>query len=146
LLETLERQCVETARLLEKIPESKALYRYAPAKWSIKEVLGHLADSERVFAYRALRFARGDTTPLPGFDEQVYAPAGRFDERSVADLGAELGAVRRATIALFGGLDEEALARRGTANGTEVSVRALAYIIAGHELHHLTVLRERYLS
>jgi hypothetical protein len=99
-----------------------------------------------VFSYRALRFARGDQTPLPGFDEKAYAPAGRFDARPLPELAAELDAVRHATIALFRGLDPEALARRGTANAKEISVRALAYIIAGHERHHLGILRERYLK
>jgi len=146
LLETLEAQRRQTRQLLAGLTEAKALHRYAPGKWSVKEVVGHLADSERVFCYRALRFARGDQTPLAGFDEKAYTPAGGFDTRTVADLAAELDAVRRATIALLGSLDAEALARRGTANGREVSVRALAYIIAGHERHHLAILRERYLG
>ena len=144
LLETLEAQRREAQALLTAISEAKALHRYAPGKWSVKEVVGHLADSERVFCYRALRFARGDQTQLPGFDEKAYVPAGGFDARPVADLAAELDAVRRATIALLRSFDAAALARRGTANGKEVSVRALAYIIAGHERHHLAILRERY--
>lgn len=146
VLRVLEEQRREMQRLLADIPDPKALYRYAPGKWSIKEVVGHLCDSERVFGYRALRFARGDETPLPGFDEQAYAPAGQFDARALPALAAELDAVRRATLALFHGFGPAALARRGTANGTEVSVRALAYIIAGHERHHLGILRERYLK
>src|SRR4029077_5181557 len=121
-------------------------HRYAPGKWSIKEVIGHVSDAERVFSHRALRFARGDRTRLPGFDEKAYTPAGRFDARPLPDLAAELDAVRHATIALFAGLDSEALARRGPANNKEVSVRALAYIIAGHERHHVGILRERYLK
>ncbi|HEU5262290.1 MAG TPA: DinB family protein, partial [Gemmatimonadales bacterium] len=115
LLETLEAQRRETQALLTAIPEAKALHRYAPGKWSVKEVVAHLADSERVVCYRALRFARGDQTPLAGFDENSYVPAGRFDARAVADLAAELDAVRRATIALLRGFDAAALARRGTA-------------------------------
>ena len=99
-----------------------------------------------MFCYRALRFARGDQTPLPGFDEQVYAPAGKFDARPLPDLAAELDVVRHATIALFSGFEPEAFARRGLANNQDVSVRALAYIIAGHERHHLGILRERYLK
>jgi uncharacterized damage-inducible protein DinB len=145
LLTILEEQRQETQGLLAGIPEGRALHRYAPGKWSIKEVVGHVTDAERVFCYRALRFARGDQTPLSGFDEKAYAPAGKFDARPLPDLAAELDAVRRATIALFSGLDSEALARRGPANNKEVSVRALAYIIAGHERHHLGILRERYL-
>jgi uncharacterized damage-inducible protein DinB len=142
----LEDQRQETQELLAGIPDGRALHRYAPGKWSIKEVVGHVTDAERVFCYRALRFARGDQTPLSGFDEKVYAPAGKFDLHSLPDLAAELDAVRRATIALFSGLDPEALARRGTANAKQVSVRALAYIIAGHERHHVGILRERYLK
>lgn len=145
LLTILETQRQETQDLLASIPEGRALHRYAPGKWSIKEVVGHVTDAERVFSYRALRFGRGDRTPLPGFDEQVYAPAGNFDARPLPDLAAELDAVRQATIALFGGFDAEALARRGPANNQEISVRALAYVIAGHERHHLGILRERYL-
>lgn len=146
VLQILEDQRRETARLLAGLPEAKALHRYAPGKWSIKEVVGHLMDSERVFCYRALRFARADQTALPGFDEKAWVPAGSFDARSLADLAAELDAVRRATIALFRGLDAPALARHGTANNKEISVRALAYIIAGHERHHVGILRERYLA
>jgi hypothetical protein len=146
LLTILEDQRQETQDLLAGIPEGRALHRYAPGKWSIKEVVGHVSDSERVFSYRALRFARGDQTPLPGFDEKAYAPAGRFDARPLPDLAAELEAVRHATIALFAGLDSDALARRGPANNKDVSVRALAYIIAGHERHHVGILRERYLK
>ena len=146
LLEILEDQRRETQELLAGITEGRAMHRYALGKWSIKEVIGHVMDAERVFSYRALRFARGDQTPLSGFDEQVYAPAGTFDARALPDLAAELDAVRRATIALFAGLDSEALGRRGPANDKEVSVRALAYIIAGHERHHLGILRERYLQ
>jgi uncharacterized damage-inducible protein DinB len=146
LLALLESQGQETQDLLATIPEARALHRYAPGKWSIKEVVGHIMDAERVFSYRALRFARGDRTPLPGFDETVYAPAGKFDARSLPDLAAELSAVRHATIALFAGLDSETFARRGVANNHEISVRAIAYIIAGHERHHLGIMRERYLS
>jgi uncharacterized damage-inducible protein DinB len=146
LVAIMEAQRQETQELLAAIPEGRALHRYAPGKWSIKEVIGHVTDAERVFCYRALRFARGDQTPLPGFDEKAYAPAGKFDMRPLPDLAAELDAVRHATIALFTGLDSEALARRGTANAKQISVRALAYIIAGHERHHLGILRERYLK
>ena len=146
LVTILEDQRRETQDLLAAIPEGRALHRYAPGKWSIKEVVGHVTDAERVFSYRALRFARGDETPLSGFDEKAYAPAGHFDAHSLPDLAAELDAVRRATIALFSGLDPEALARRGLANNKEISVRALAYVIAGHERHHVEILRERYLK
>jgi len=146
LLKALEDQRRETQQLLGGLPEAKALHRYAPDKWSIKEVLGHVMDSERVFCYRALRFARADGSPLPGFDEKAWVPAGRFDARSLKDLAAELDAVRRATIALLSSLDAEALTRRGTANNNPITVRALAWIIAGHERHHLGIVRERYLA
>jgi uncharacterized damage-inducible protein DinB len=140
----LGSQAATTARLLAATDETRALYRYAPGKWSVKEVVGHIADAERVFAYRALCIARGDQTNLPGFDENDYVPAGGFDARPLADLAAELAAVRAATLALFRGLDATALLRRGTANQAPVSVRALAAIIAGHEKHHVGLLRERY--
>ncbi len=146
LLKVLEDQRRETQELLAGVSEAKGLHRYAPGKWSVKEVVGHLMDSERVFCYRALGFGRADESPLPGFDEKAWVPAGRFDARPLKDLAAELDAVRRATIALFSGLDAEALARRGTANNNPITVRALAWIIAGHERHHVAILRERYLA
>lgn len=146
LLTILEEQHGETQHLLAGIPEAQALKRYAPGKWSIKEVVAHLMDSERVFGYRALRFARGDETPLPGFDEKTYAAAGNFDRRSLQDLAAEFAAVRRASLALLRSFDTAALARHGTANNKEISVRALAYVIAGHERHHVEILRQRYLA
>jgi hypothetical protein len=143
-LTALETQAVSTAKLLAATPESLARHRYAPEKWTVREVVGHLSDGERVFAYRALRIGRGDATPLPGFDENLYVPEGRFERRTLADVAAEFAAVRMATLALFQGFDARALERRGTANGQPVSARALAAIIAGHELHHVTLLRERY--
>ena len=140
----LRDQIGDTARLLKPLDESKALHRYAPGKWSVKEVVGHLSDTERVFAYRALRMGRGDTTPLAGFDENAYTPAGRFDARPLGDILNEYESVRAASLALFRGLDEEALLRRGIANDKSISVRALAWIAAGHELHHRKLLIERY--
>jgi hypothetical protein len=140
----LGEQLGDTRRLFSGLSDARAMHRYAPGKWSVKEVVGHVADAERVFAYRALRFARGDRTALPGFDERAWVPAGRFDARTIASLVDELGAVRDATVALFRGLPPEASLRAGEANGAAVSVRALAYIIAGHEAHHVAVLRERY--
>jgi uncharacterized damage-inducible protein DinB len=146
LLELLEQQGAETAELLARLPDSRGDFAYAPGKWTLKEVLGHIADAERVFAYRALRFARGDTTPLASFNEQAWTPNSGAASRSVADLAGELRAVRAATLALLRHLPAEAPTRRGTASGKEVSVRALAWIIAGHERHHLGILRERYLA
>jgi hypothetical protein len=119
-------------------------YSYAEGKWTVKQVVGHLADSERVFAYRALRFARGDATDLPGFDENAFVDGGDFNRRGMADMIEELASVRAATLTLIGGFSQEAYLRRGTANGAEISVRALLYITAGHERHHLELLRTRY--
>ena len=144
IAETLRKQRDETAALLARVPANLEGHRYADGKWSVKEVVGHLADAERVFAYRALRIARGDETPLPGFDENQYVPAGRFDARTLASLAAEYRAVREATLHLVEGLDEAAFSRRGTASGNPISTRALLWIIAGHERHHVALLRERY--
>lgn len=142
---TTGAQLRETLALLEGISEDGAGLRYAPGKWSIKEVVSHVCDAERVFAYRMLRFGRGDETPLAGFDENTYAPAARADSRSLQDLLDELRAVRAATLALENGLPPEAWTRGGTASENYVTVRALAWILAGHELHHRAILRERYL-
>jgi hypothetical protein len=146
LVETLRTQIGETLSLLRAIPEARASYRYAPGKWSIKEVVGHIADVERIMTYRALRIARADATPLPGFDENMYVPAANFDARPLASLAHELEEVRRATVAFLETLDPEAAARRGSANNNEISARALAYVIAGHERHHVEILRKRYLN
>ena len=126
------------------VPRARWTHRYAPGKWSVSEVVGHLADTERIFAYRALRFARNDATPLAGFDENQFVPPANFDARPLPDLAEELRAVRLASVALFRRLDDAALARRGTANQVEITVRALPWIIAGHERHHVAVLKERY--
>lgn len=126
------------------VEDARALYRYGPGKWSVKEVLGHLSDTERVFAHRAFRFGRADSTPLPGFDENAYVPAGGFDFRPLPALLAEWRSVRAATVALFQGFDADAWDRSGSANGAGVTVRALAWITVGHATHHLRVLRERY--
>jgi uncharacterized damage-inducible protein DinB len=144
IVETLRRQIEDTAALLAAVPADREEHRYQEGKWSVKEVVGHLCDAERVFAYRALRFAREDTTPLPGFDESTYVPAGRFGRRSLKSLAAEYRSVREATVRLFDGMDAAAFDRQGTASGNPVSVRALAWIIAGHERHHAAILMERY--
>lgn len=146
VVDILSSQLVETLALLRSIPESNADYRYAPEKWSIKEVVGHLGDAERVFAYRALRFSRADTTPVEGFDENTYVAHAPFARSTLENLTNELEHLRRSTIHLFANLDSEAMDRRGVANGVEVSVRALAFIIAGHETRHLNTLRTRYLK
>ena len=144
-LAVLTASRTKTAVLLAGIPAAKAGYRYAAGKWTVREVVGHVTDAERIFSYRLLRIARGDVTPLASFDENQYVPEGRFEERSLADLAAELGTVRDSTLALLGGLDPARLERRGIASEKSVSARAIAWIIAGHELHHLRVLGEKYL-
>jgi hypothetical protein len=143
-LGALRAQSASTPRLLSGLSEAQAMHRYAAGKWSVKEVVGHIIDGERVFSYRALRIARADTTPLPGFDEEAWVPAAHFDRRPMPDLVADYQTVRAATVALFASFDEDALTRIGTANDQPVSVRALAHMIAGHELHHVGLLRERY--
>ena len=137
-------QIEETAALLHPLSETDAMYRYGRGKWSIKEVVGHLADTERIMSYRALRIARGDVTPLPSFDENAYVPVARFDSRSLADLVGELRTVRAATLALLRTFDADAWRRRGTASGKPVSVRALGFMIPGHERHHVEILTTRY--
>ncbi|HVF27176.1 MAG TPA: DinB family protein [Pyrinomonadaceae bacterium] len=146
ILKTLENQSGATGELLRGISEAQGDSRYAPDKWSIKEVVGHIIDGERVFAYRALRFARNDQTPLPGFEQDDYVRYGSFDACMLGDLASEFEYVRRGTLSLFRHLDGGAWLRRGTASDAEVSVRALAYIIAGHELHHVGILKTKYLA
>jgi uncharacterized damage-inducible protein DinB len=145
VLSTLTRQMAETQALLRSLPSSVSTYRYAPGKWSVNEMIGHLIDSERIFCARALRFARNDPTPLPGFEQDDYVRNSSFDSYPLADLASELATLRASTVFLFQHLNEDAWMRRGTTNGAEVSVRALAYIIAGHELHHRGILTTRYL-
>ena len=144
VLGTLETQFAETIALVDEAGEARAGHRYAEGKWSVREVVGHVVDTERVFTYRALAAARGETGALPAFDENVYVANAAFDARTLGSLLGEWTAVRRATLALFQHLDDDALARRVIANGAPVSVRALAWIIAGHELHHRDLLRSRY--
>jgi hypothetical protein len=143
LLPVLERQLASFDGLA-RLDEARAGHRYADGKWSVREVVGHLADAERIFAYRLLRIARGDQTPLAGFDEQAYVPAATFERRSMADVAGELADVRRATLSLVRSLDRETASRLGRANDVPVSARAIAWIIAGHAEHHLSILRERY--
>lgn len=146
LLETLTHQLDEILVLCGSIGEPQGDHAYAPGKWTIKEVIGHLNDVERIFAYRALRIARGDTTPLPGFDENAYTPESGANARTLADLGEEFAAVRRATLTLLATFTAETAARRGTASGNPASARAVAWTIAGHAGHHVRILRERYLG
>jgi hypothetical protein len=145
VLPAIEQQSSETQRLISSLDESRAKYRYAEGKWSVKEVIGHMTDAERVFGYRALCIARGDKNSLPGFDENAYMQNANFDSWRLGDLGEAYALVRRANIVFFRNLADEDWDRRGVANNSEVTVRALAYILVGHERHHLNVLRERYL-
>jgi len=142
---TLERQLDSTLALLRSIDESTACKRYAPDKWSIKEVVGHMIDAERVFIYRALCFARNDNTPIAGFEQDDYVRNAKSDQRQLADLASEFDIVRKGSISLFRTFDDEEWSRIGRASDAECSVRALAYMIAGHEVHHINVLKTRYL-
>ena len=144
ILATLDSQRRDTMTLLCGRDEADGDFRYAPGKWSAKEVLGHVCDTERIFAYRALRIARADQTPTEGFEQDDYVRNGPFAQAPLPELIEDYIAVRRATLTLFRNLDEPAWSRRGVANKNEVSVRALAYIIAGHELHHRRILEEKY--
>jgi uncharacterized damage-inducible protein DinB len=145
VISILTAQMSETQGRLRSLPASVGTYRYAPDKWSVNEMIGHLMDSERIFVARALRFARADPTALPGFEQDDYVRNSAFNEFPLAELATELESLRRSTVLFFSHLSEEAWMRRGTANGAEVTVRALAYIIAGHELHHRGILEARYL-
>lgn len=146
IVATLDAQRLQMSQLFAARSERDGNFRYAPEKWTVKEVLGHLNDAERIFTYRALRIARADHTPMSGFDENDYVRAASFGDRSLASLAEEFGHVRNATVALFRSLSKDAWSRRGVANKNEVTVRALAFIIAGHELHHRRILDERYFA
>jgi hypothetical protein len=143
ILPALAAQLEETLAFLRSVPEAETTVCHPPYTWTFKQVIGHLTDGERIFGYRALRFARGDTTPLSGFDENVYAQVADFNRFALADLAAEFAAVRRSHLLFFGRLTDAEWARRGVANDNEVSVRALAYILVGHERHHTGILRQR---
>jgi uncharacterized damage-inducible protein DinB len=145
-LQILQDQRRELVELLSELNEEQAEFRYAPGKWSIKEVLGHVTDAERIFSYRLLRIARGDQTPLPSFEQDGYIRHGNFSERKLEDLLHEFSTVRESTICLVRSLDDAAWLRRGTASQKEVSVLALAFIIAGHERHHRIILEKNYLA
>lgn len=145
LLDFLVKSHEVTQQLIAGLSEEKGLYRYAEGKWSIKELLNHIIDTERIMTYRALCFARGDKNKLPGFEENEYAPNSRADRRTLADLSAELKIVRESSIALFKSFDEEMWQGSGIASNSLISVLALGYVVAGHEVHHRKVLIERYL-
>jgi len=144
ILDTLQQGHDATLALLSGA-SARADFHYAPGKWSLKEVVGHLTDTERIFSYRTLRFARNDKTPLPGFEQDDYMPYANFAQRELSDLAREFDHVRQATLFLLRNLDAAAWERRGTASGGEFTVRAMAYIIAGHEIHHRTIIEAKYL-
>lgn len=146
LLEILAHQLDEVLVLCGSLIEAQGDHAYAEGKWSIKEVIGHMNDAERIFAYRALRIARGDVTPLPGFDENAYTPESGAAGRTLTDLAEEFATIRRATLSLLATFTAETAARRGTASGNPASARAIAWTIAGHAAHHLRILRERYIG
>ncbi|HTL80553.1 MAG TPA: DinB family protein [Bacteroidia bacterium] len=142
----LESQILDFKALLSEIPEEKEEFAYAVGKWTVKEVVGHIIDTERIMAYRALCFARGEKQPLPGFDEDDYTVKANFNSRSLMEIAHEFGVVREATIALFKTFSDEDLDKKGIASNNPVTPRALLYIIAGHHIHHEAVLKERYLA
>ena len=146
ILAVLRREASETQKVLATIDESRAGFRYAPDKWTIRQLVGHVEDSERVFTYRALAFARGSTAPLPGFDQNDFMALSPFDSTTLKRRAEALAVVREASIALYEALDDDAWERAGIASDNRVTVRALAYITAGHERHHMRILRERYLG
>ena len=146
LISALENQIDQTVSLLATIPEEKGIFRYAEGKWSVKELVGHLIDNERVMAYRALRFSRNDTTELEGFDQDPYIENADFDLCRLSDLAKQFELVRQSNTFMFKSLSENAWGRTGIASGSPVSVRGLGYIIAGHEVHHINILKERYLD
>ncbi len=141
----LVEQNMESQSVLNSFSESKGNFRYAEGKWTVKEVVGHLMDVERIFAYRALCTARGEKQPLPGMDQNSYAARGNFNKRQLFDLNYEYRLLRESNILLFGGFDKSVLQNRGTASGYEVTVLALMFMTAGHEKHHLNILLERYM-
>jgi hypothetical protein len=145
IIDTLREQRVGIGDLIAAIPAEKTDYRYAPGKWTTREVVGHVIDAEWVFTSRALWFARGVPTPLPGMDQDEFMSGANFADRDLSGLAQEFAGLRSAGIVLFDSFDEDIMSRVGVASGTEVTVRALAYIIAGHALHHVRVLEERYL-
>ena len=146
ILKHLDDNLRSTRIFIESIPRDRLLHRYAEGKWTIKEILGHVTDDERIYSYRALRFARNDSVELPGFDQERYAEYSGANNRGINDLLDEFTLVRQSTIALFKSLNDAAFMSSGIADGKRVSVRALAYHIAGHELRHIDIIRERYLK
>jgi uncharacterized damage-inducible protein DinB len=145
LIQELNRGKDELITLLEEIPESKLVYSYGEGKWTLAEVLLHIMDAERVFQYRALCFARNDQTPFPGFDQDEYVPHSNAASRTKASLVKEYSAIRESTLCLYNSFDKDILKRVGVASGSRMSVRAMGFIISGHQAHHVNIIRKRYL-
>jgi len=146
IIKELRDQVIDIQAIISEIPEEKEEYLYAPGKWTIKEIIGHIIDTERVLGYRAMRFARKDKTPLPGYDENHFVANANFNNQTLYSLGHEFAIVREANLALFKTWNEEALSQVGVANGLEVTVRAMLFMIAGHATHHMNVIKEKYLN
>ena len=146
IFSTLTKQLEDTVLLLKNVTEEQGKFRYAPGKWSIKEVIGHMTDTERIMAYRLMCIARGETVSLPGFDESQYVANSSFNDQSFEQLLEHFSAVRKSTIVLMKSLNDDAWLRKGLANNTGVTVRGIAYIIAGHAMHHCQIIKERYLE
>lgn len=146
ILKHMETSLKSVPKFLNSISKSRLNFRYAEGKWTIKEILAHLIDDERIYVYRALRFARNDSTELPGFDQDPYAEHSNANKRELKDLLAEFAAVRKSTLAFFNSLDDAALSRSGIANGNRSTVRSYPFHIAGHELHHINLIKQRYLK
>ena len=144
ILQYLQDNLDNTIRFVGSLAEDKLSYRHAEGEWTIKEILVHIIDDERIYCYRALRFARNDTTELPGFEQDEYVPYSAANDREIEAIIEEFASVRKATISFFKSLDEEALKRKGIGSGNIMSVRAAAYHIAGHELHHINSIKENY--
>lgn len=145
IMSVFQQQLDSTVALIRGLDESKGNYRYETGKWTVKELLGHVIDAERVFAYRALVFSRNDKAALPGFDQEPWAQHANYANLTLQDIAAEFDSVRRASIFLFRHLDGAAWDRRGVGNNKEMTVRAAAFVIAGHTQHHIDVLKSRYL-
>lgn len=146
VLAILEQQGVDAVSLFRSLPEEQGNYRYAPGKWSLKELILHMSDTERIMTGRLLRIARGDATPQPGFEQDDYVAASQADRLTLAYLIDDYAALRRSTLSLLRGIADEAWTHRGVASGVTMSARAFAYVVAGHERHHLNVIRDRYLG
>ena len=145
LIDGLQNSLVTAKSFYKTLPIDKLEYRYAEGKWTVKEIMQHIIDTERIFTYRALRFSRNDETALPGFEENDYAPVSKANNRTMTDILSEYQIVRQGTLSLFKSFDQDMLMRKGMASGSEMSVRAIGFVVLGHEAHHIQVIKERYL-